>query len=1827
MPPFLKTLAAGACCVSHNSSIFHLIDENSNQQTNSLKRLVVSNLPKTQVNRNFGSYKCIVLAVRFVDSEWRPTTIEFRVYHWYAQFFEWHAAGTTKTLHFFSVRSSLGDPTVNSRKPAFGSMKSNTTKKATSRKLAKRARQFEILERRELMTANFSPQVNTILASMLFKDTAAYNAAGVVLTANFGGAVSSSSSSAGGELNAPFNTNEVEPNNIRATANLLPLGNGASQNSAVNVTGQMQTLFDEDFFAFDLKKGDIFDSRITTSPTSPVPTAILYNSIGTELLFTRGLFLPTVAGAVITKSPRFNTGSTTLTYIIDTDGRYYFRVGDALGSYSLNLRTYRPTLEQEPIGTQQIVFLDFDGSTVRTDLINLVPAGTGVTLRVPAFSTYATQLGITQAQVPGIIERITRNVEGKLKTFLASNSNNGFYSASGNAGDFDIKVVSSNDGDFWGQPNVSRVLVGGTQPTLAPTIPGLLGIAQRVDIGNFDREDTALVMLDTTIFDATNLIITSPSYIPRSGTVTNIDLFIELTSFVIAHEMGHNLGAIHQDPNNTVYGIIDQFYSGVISSGAGMDRIFGTPDDAPLRFLTDDYAVTQGAIYGGGVNNSAQVVAFSNPTGKIGGSIVGNSFNDRNRNARKDSTDEGIGGWEVFADINNNGVRDASEPRSTTDGAGNFTLRVAPGTYNVRIVRPSNWIPSTSSELVKTVSVVGTATVTASFGSVIPSDTASGFKWLDVNRDGIRDSSEPGLAGVYVYLDLDGDDRPDIGEPSSITKTDGSYSLTPPGPGTYTIREVVEAGYVQTFPAAGKHVVVYDGTNPLRGYDFGNSESSDWGDAPAPYATTRAQNGASHGITLGLKLGNAVDSEPDGQPSANADGDDRAGLTGSTGTVINDEDGVTLLTPIVRGDGSNVIRVNVTNTAGSPAFIQGWIDFNGNGSWTDAGEQIATNVSVAASGSTNITFAAPTNAVSRTYARFRLSQDQNLAPTGRSRTGEVEDYVYSIVDGPRVLLQPDFFTVARNSRDNVLDVLANDFSPPGDAFTLTSVSSGTQGGRVVIDSSNQTVKYSPALSFTGRDTFTYTATSVSGRRETTTVTVNVALQFVDPVAVDDSFDVPTNSIGFPLSVLANDVEGRGGALIVLSVTSPDKGGSVVIGSGSQSIRYTPRRDFGGTEQFSYTAVDGTGKVTSAKITVHTLQGDRADDEVEFSFSFRNAANDRTITEVRQGDSFKVVVLVKDLRPEKAAAESPPRNISDPGVYSAYLDLLYSSGLVSPNAPTGGSQDFAATFIKPYQSGRGGTAVTPGIIDELGAFGGLLQAFPPSDNVDDTTKYRVVVLDFTATSAGIAEFVGDPADNNGSDVAFYNAPSSARVANEQIRFGRSTIEIVPNGVDFPFAVDDTRFNVAQGNPFNVDVLTNDIVGTQPPIRISAITQPGNGQTQINNNNTPNNFSDDTVTYLPNTNFVGLDQFKYTITDERGFISTATVTLHVGVSTADDIIRLRLSATDLAGTPIDQITVGQQFELRGYVEDLRTTAAAFGVFAAYQDILYNKGLVSVNTSTLPTDPGFQVAYSSQYSNAKSGDIRIPGLINEIGSSETTGSPLGLGEKLQFIVTLTARNTGTANFIGDPADIKPFHDSFVFDPTTPLTPSQIRYVSDSILIVSTAGGSGSSGGEGNTNLTNAFDVNNDGFVSPIDVLILVNSLNTGGSGLLSGTVPGGASGEGGTGRFFMDVNADHYLSPLDALMVINELNNRQRGGSGEGEAAPLANTAATTFKSELVEVPFAKKRSGTSTSFDYGSMPSTKELEKAFSLDEYMYSQDNGDHEFDYLDGLASDVLNSK
>ncbi len=74
--------------------------------------------------------------------------------------------------------------------------------------------------------------------------------------------------------------------------------------------------------------------------------------------------------------------------------------------------------------------------------------------------------------------------------------------------------------------------------------------------------------------------------------------------------------------------------------------------------------------------------------------------------------------------------------------------------------------------------------------------------------------------------------------------------------------------------------------------------------------------------------------------------------------------------------------------------------------------------------------------------------------------------------------------------------------------------------------------------------------------------------------------------------------------------------------------------------------------------------------------------------------------------------------------------------------------------------------------------------------------------------------------------------------------------------------------------------------------------------------------------------------------------------------------------------------------------------------------------------------------------------------------------------------------------------------------------------------------------TNPLNILDVNGDGLVSPIDVLVVVNRLNdmerAGISNRLTAVIP---TPESGT---YYDVTNDGFVSPLDALLIINAFND---------------------------------------------------------------------------------------
>ncbi len=182
------------------------------------------------------------------------------------------------------------------------------------------------------------------------------------------------------------------------------------------------------------------------------------------------------------------------------------------------------------------------------------------------------------------------------------------------------------------------------------------------------------------------------------------------------------------------------------------------------------------------------------------------------------------------------------------------------------------------------------------------------------------------------------------------------------------------------------------------------SEELDFGDAPAPYPTLLANNGARHDAS-GPTLGATRDIDANGQPSAGATGDG------------SDEDGVSNFQNIAPGSAVASVTVNASATA----QLDAWIDWNKDGDWNDAGEQIAANLTVNA-GDNLVSFNVPPDALpGTTFARFRLSTAGALAPTGLSYDGEVEDYMVTVAAPPNCITPPAGLIGWWRAEDNAND--------------------------------------------------------------------------------------------------------------------------------------------------------------------------------------------------------------------------------------------------------------------------------------------------------------------------------------------------------------------------------------------------------------------------------------------------------------------------------------------------------------------------------------------------------------------------------------------------------------------------------------------------------------------------------------------------------------------------------------------------------------------------------------------------------------------------------------
>lgn len=98
--------------------------------------------------------------------------------------------------------------------------------------------------------------------------------------------------------------------------------------------------------------------------------------------------------------------------------------------------------------------------------------------------------------------------------------------------------------------------------------------------------------------------------------------------------------------------------------------------------------------------------------------------------------------------------------------------------------------------------------------------------------------------------------------------------------------------------------------------------------------------------------------------------------------------------------------------------------------------------------------------------------------------------------------------------------------------------------------------------------------------------------------------------------------------------------------------------------------------------------------------------------------------------------------------------------------------------------------------------------------------------------------------------------------------------------------------------------------------------------------------------------------------------------------------------------------------------------------------------------------------------------------------------------------------------------------------------------------------------TNPQITLDVNNDGELSPIDALLVINDLNTFGPRQLP------APSAGSTPPPFLDTSGDGYVTPIDALRVLNQLNEQSvvaaipaSADRGEAEASHDSGVNALT------------------------------------------------------------------
>ncbi len=370
-----------------------------------------------------------------------------------------------------------------------------------------------------------------------------------------------------------------------------------------------------------------------------------------------------------------------------------------------------------------------------------------------------------------------------------------------------------------------------------------------------------------------------------------------------------------------------------------------------------------------------------------------------------------------------------------------------------------------------------------------------------------------------------------------------------------------------------------------------------------------------------------------------------------------------------------------------------------------------------------------------------------------------------------------------------------------------------------------------------------------------------AVEPAAPVAGDDIVQTDEDS-AIIIDVLANDEDADSENLFIESVTVPEEQGTVEIEDGK--LIFTPAEDFNGDADITYVVSDGELEdEASVTVTVNPLNDapvandDNAVTDEDTPVTIDVLPNDTDV----DGDTLTIVNA-------SVPADQGTVEIVDGKLVFTPADNFNGEVSISYTVSDGALKDSAEVSVTVNPINDVPTVentiadqsleedFTPYTID-------LNDAFSDVDNADGELTFSVSGNSNIQVSIvdGIAT-ITPTADWNGSEELTFTAedPSGERVSQVVDFTVAAVADIVADSADI---VEDT--------PTKLDVLGNDnFEGGAPVVSVEAGHEPTNGTVVVNN--------DGTITYTPNQDYNGPDQFTYAVSS-GGVTESTTVTLNV------------------------------------------------------------------------------------------------------------------------------------------------------------------------------------------------------------------------------------------------------------------------------------------------------------------------------------------------------------